>query len=139
MDRGRFQISKDLKHLVVVWDGIVAAATLQAVLFFGSPFDVVGSSVDMRFMLWFAVLGVLGAICLTIASCGRISAFLSTAFFVVPGFLSLYWGQLFFSQDTTLSLFVMLGLPVLAYAGGFAVSIYIGIKQIQMIKSRQTG
>lgn len=128
-----YKVNTGIKRLAVVWCVIVASATLQAVLLFGMPFDVVGSPVDMRFMLVFAACGVLGAILLTVAAYGRINAIWSIVCFLPPGLLSLYWGQAFLSQDVSFDLIIMLGLPMLAYAGGCIVGIYTSVKQQRVV------
>ena len=123
--------SRTLLHLAVASDAIVVAATVEAVLLFGSPADAMGFPVDMRHMLGFAACGVAGAALLTVAACGRASAVWAAIAFEPPGLLSLYIGRQLFHQDASPALVATLGLPVLAYAGGCAVSALAAVSQSQ--------
>ena len=125
--------NQTLIRLSVAWDVIIGIATLQALVFFGRPFDVMGSSVDMRFMLVFAALGVLGMVLLSLAAHGRIHAAWAITPFIPSAYLSLYWGQMLLSPDAfSIQALVMLGFPIVAYTGGLVVSIYTTIKQVQL-------
>lgn len=132
----RHQTNSTLKRLAIAWCVIVGAATIQAIWFFALPFDVVGSTVDMRFMLIFAALGILGVILLTLAAYGRISAAWAIVPFIPPGALALHWGQIIFADGNfNLVAIAMLGLPIVAYTGGVVVSIYSVVIQSKLSRA----
>lgn len=130
-------MEKKCKVLAIVWDVIVGAATVQALVFFAVPSTIMGSELDMRFMLWFAAAGVLGAVLLTLAARGYMYSIWAALAFMPPAYLSLYWGQILFTPEN-FSLFgiVMFGLPIVAYTGGLIVSADVFVRQLKLKKKQ---
>lgn len=132
-----WQFNKKIVVFTILLDVLIAFESVIGICIFGPVYNFFGSEVvDLRWMLIFIALGVVGAVILTVALRRNINPLRAVVSFVPPLCVSLYW---FFGYvgrpNPGLDGIVFLGLPVLTFLGGIALGIYMRLARGRLIEA----
>lgn len=129
------QYSNKIFVLTVLLDVLIALVSIVGAYIFAQVWTLFGLVIDIRWMLIFVVLGVVGAVIMTIALKRNINPLWSVMAFVLPLCAAIVVFVAYAMDSNNVSGLGFFSLPVLAYGGGIALSIYMHCIRKQISKS----